>query len=98
MDARGGLSVIVGRKRCGVVAMVMTVLLASYAAVAAGKVSEPVDYVSPNIGTIGQLLTATGRMYRRRTEWHGWLRLQRRGLWIGIWPTRSMPFLRGRHG
>src|SRR5260370_39770548 len=28
-------------------------------AVAAGKVSEPVDYVSPNIGTIGQLLTAT---------------------------------------
>jgi hypothetical protein len=59
MDARGGLGVIVGRKRCGVVAMVMTVLLASYAAVAAGKVSEPVDYVSPNIGTIGQLLTAT---------------------------------------
>ena len=34
-------------------------LLASYAAVAAGKVSEPVDYASPNIGTIGQLLTAT---------------------------------------
>jgi hypothetical protein len=53
MDARGGLGVIVGRKRCGVVAMVMTVLLASYAAVAAGKVSEPVDYVSPNIGTMG---------------------------------------------
>ena len=59
MDARGGLGVIVSRKKCGVVAMVMTVLLASSAAVAAGKVSEPVDYVSPNIGTIGQLLTAT---------------------------------------
>ena len=98
MDARGGLGVIVSRKKCGVVAMAMTVLLASSAAVAAGKVGEPVDYVSPNIGTIGQLLTATVPYVQTP---HGMARLApitTPGIMDRYLADRSMPFLRDRHG
>ncbi len=34
---------------------------------------QPVDYVSPNIGTIGQLLTATIPYVQYRMEWRALL-------------------------
>jgi hypothetical protein len=66
------------------------VLLGSIAFAQAHQQKEPVDYVSPNIGGIGHLLTATLPYVQRP---HGMARPSRRlELATGISRTRYMVF------